>query len=241
MVYGLGNKGATLLASDFQIPRTKVDWTSKNREIKSVFLYHTLAIAHFMVCLEVALKRTKEIRLIEPEEIIDQAPTSRRNKANPFSFKVETFKTVHGEPRRVSFGVVPDKLFGLHFTELPRGRNKAYFFLEADRATMPVKRRDLLKTSFYKNMLGYYLSSPMKDNNLFEKTFGFKHARVLTITKSQDRIKSMLTAGKEVDDRGRGVGMFLFAEANSFNLEDPTKLLDKIWINGRQEVVSLVD
>jgi hypothetical protein len=241
MIYGLGNKGADLLTQEFRISRAKVDWTSKNRTAQVAFLEHTLEVANFMVCLELACRQRKDVEIIEPEEILARTLAETREKDNPFAFQVKAKRPGDREASQFTFGIIPDKIFGLHFVDLPAGRNRAYFFLEADRATMPVKRKNLFKTSFYKKMLGYYTASPMKQG-VFKETFGFKNARVLTATKSQDRINTMIEAGKDVDERGKGTRMFWFAQAGNFNLGEPEKALGKIWQNGRdQGLFSLVD
>lgn len=239
MIYGLGNKGADLLAQAFKIPRDKVDWTSKNRDVKTVFLDHTLLVAQFMVCLELACRQAKGIKIIEPEEIIAKAPAGTKKKDNPYILRVQAIKTVAGEPRQLSFGLVPDKIFGLHFTLESEGQNRAYFFLEADRATMPIKRRGLARTSYFKKVVGYWAAWR---NGIFLKTFNFKNARVLTITKTQDRINNMIKANKEVDERRKGSKMFLFTRISNLNLNNPAIILDKVWQNGRDdELVSLLD
>ncbi len=234
-VYGLGNKGAALLTETADIPRGKVDWTSKNREVKTIFLEHTLAAANVMVCLELACRRKKNIKIIRSAQIISQSPPSTQKQLNPLSVKV---RTKAGD----SFSVIPDKVFGLHFTDEPAGQNKAYFFLEADRGTMPIKRNNLFKTSFYKKLLGYWTAW---NNNLFKKTFGFKNVRVLTITTSQDRIDNIIRAGKESEEiRGKGKGsrMFLFTTAKNIHLEDPENVLKPIWKDGQDgQQASLLD
>lgn len=240
MIYGLGNKGADLLAQEFNIPRSKVDWTSKNREAKILFLNHTLLIGDFMVCLELACREHNDIELIQPEEILNQAPEETRKRINPYKLRIDTVATIGGKTKKINIGLVPDKLFGLFFVNKPDGRNKVYFFLEADRATMPVKRKNLFRTSFYKKALGYYFASPMQQD-LFEKAFGFKHARILTVTTSADRVKNMIKVNKEVDQKGTGLGLFLFANTASFSLENPGRILEKIWLNGRGEPAGLLD
>lgn len=238
MVYGLGNKGADLLA-DLDIPRGKVDWTSKNREVKKVFLEHTLMVAHFMVCLQVACDKQGDIRLIEPEEVLKESPAGRGDYINPFSWRVQTKKHHQGSIRDLQFNLIPDKVFGLHFVKDPPGKNKAYFFLEADRGTMPIQRSNFFRTSFFKKMIGYWASWR---EDLFKKTFGFKNARVLTITTSEDRIKSMIQSGKEVDERGAGSKMFLFAPATAFGLAHSQNTFGRVWQNGRDDnLVSLLD
>lgn len=52
MVYGLGNKGMTLLEQEDGIPQRKLDWTAQNRTATRFFMEHTLAVAEAMVALE---------------------------------------------------------------------------------------------------------------------------------------------------------------------------------------------
>lgn len=135
--------------------------------------------------------------------------------------------------------MLPDKLFGLHFTDESAGRNKAYFFLEADRATMTIKSANLYKSSYFKKMLGYWSSWKA---DIFKKTFGFQNARVLTITTSPARIANMVMACKEVDERHTGSKMFLFSETNNFTVENVDTVLDKVWRNGKDDqLVSVID
>lgn len=238
MVYGLGNQGALLLANEFNIPHAKVDWTSKNREVKTVFLEHTLLVANFMVCLELACRQTQGIKIIEPEEILAKQPT-KGEKLKSLSFKVKIERQVKGEMRKLNFSIVPDQVFGLYFPQEKEGRQYAYFFLEVDRATMPVDRQDFFTSSYLKKLIGYWEAW---EKEIFKKTFGFKGARVLTLTKSNERIKNMIAANKQVDARQHGSKMFLFTTLNNISLENPAKVLEPIWQNGRDStLVSLLD
>lgn len=238
MVYGLGNKGAEVLLEKFNIPKAKIDWTSKNREVKTVFLEHTLEVANFMVCLELALRKQKEVELITPQMIWRNISDQAKKQANPWGWRVSVKIDQKGEKKAIGFGVVPDKVFGLYFPKEPPGRQRAYFFLEADRSTMPVKSKNMLRTSFYKKMLGYFHSWQQE---LFEKTFPFKTARVLTVTRSKDRIESMISAGRELDPRGKGLRMFLFASEKDLDVSKPERIFEKIWVNGRGEQTSPLD
>ena len=49
---------------------------------------------------------------------------------------------------RMKFAVTPDRVFGLEFTSSGGKPTRAFYFLEADRATMPVIRQNLSKSSF---------------------------------------------------------------------------------------------
>jgi len=77
--------------------------------------------------------------------------------------------------------------------------NRAYFFLVADRGTMPVKRRGLAQTAIYKKLLLYHATTVQK---LHTRRFGMKEFRVLTVTASPDRerVTSMLGAARQLEE-----------------------------------------
>lgn len=68
------------------------------------------------------------------------APESTRRLRLPLLWQVE--ERQGGKPYRL--GVEPDRVFGLQFDDTPENRRRAYFFLEADRVTMPITRKGLL-------------------------------------------------------------------------------------------------
>jgi hypothetical protein len=234
LIYALGNKGAELVACDFDLALGSVDWTTKNREAKPVFLEHTLGVAHFMVSVELACRKASTLEFIRPEEVIGKRFIVPKTGDKALSWKVEAKR---GE-RRIAYSMVPDNVFGWTLSEDSGRTRAAYFFLEEDRATMPIRSANLGRSSFYKKMVGYFESWK---SDLFQKNFGFKNPRVLTLTSSNERIKSMVGAGKELDPRGKGLRMFLFTPARTFDLKAPEKILEKVWINGRGERVGLLD
>ena len=223
MAYGIGNKGADYLNQTLNIPRSKVDWTTKNREVKSVFLEHTLSISNFMVCLETACRARKDVQFIDPRKFAKQYP---------ITWKIT--KAIDG--RKHTFNIFPDNAFALHF---PQDNSTAYFFLEVDRSTMPIVSTNFFRSSVYKKLLLYWLS--WKDG-LFNNHLGFENVRILTLAKSKDRITSMIEAGKDIDDRKKGSRMFMFALEKDFDPADPGHALDRIWHNGRDnDLLSLLD
>jgi hypothetical protein len=56
VVYGLGNKGAEVLARAIDVERSKIDWQAKNREAGLPYIEHTLMISRFRTTLTLALK-----------------------------------------------------------------------------------------------------------------------------------------------------------------------------------------
>ena len=119
---------------------------------------------------------------------------------NPFKFSVRV--NVNGFAGELS--VIPDRVFGLDFT---RERKRTYFFLEADRATMPILRSNLAQTSMYRKFLAYAAGGGA--SNLFGKQLGIGSFRLLTVTTSPERTANMLDA---VVQATRGSRQFLFSD-----------------------------
>lgn len=232
MVYGIGNKGAQLLEEEFKIPKGKINWTRKNREVKQIYLDHTLMVANFMVCLRLACQGRDDVQLIEYQG----EGEGKKDLTKGWRVKVKR-KTEDGE-RVYPLAVIPDKIFILFFPHDPPGKNRALFFLEADRSTMPVIRSNFYKSSFFKKLVGYWESY---QQDLFRKNFGFIGARMLTVGKTNQRINNIIEANKQVDGRKKGSRMFLFLPQDKIDLAQPEQLLEQIWQNGRDDqMVSLL-
>ena len=222
-VYGLGNRGADLLLEIDGAERPKVDWTDKNREAGRPFIEHTLLVADLMVALACALHGRPDVSLIEPEQILAAAPEATRRAPAPFKF---TARTEHGD-----LAVIPDRVFGLDFT---MERKRKYFFLEADRATMPVMRASLLQTSMYRKFLAYAAGgAPL---NAFGRQLGIGSFRVLTVSTSAERTRHMLDALQQAT---RGSRQFLFADRTA--IDTASDLLTLPWLSGKGDRVRLLD
>ena len=242
-VYGIGRKGYELLSRTNSISRSKSDWTAKNREVKQRYINHTLAVAHFMVCLELACRKDRHISLLEPREILNHRPAKPGTSVNAFGWAVEMVRKTKSGPKKIRISITPDKVFGLYFLDRPPTRSRTIFFLEADRSTMPIKRSGLYGSSYQKKMICYWESWRQ---NLYEKIFGCKAVRILTLTKptesvnAPERIRHMIEACKAEDRQGRGSRMFLFTQSQDFSLTNPDRVLKKVWQNAQdKELVSL--
>ncbi len=139
-----------------------------------MFLAHTLMTADGMVAVECTLRARPDVVLIEPHQILTNAPAPTPVSDNPFKFKVRT----HQADAIADLSVIPDRVFGLDFTV---ERKCKYFFIEADRATMPVMRSSLLQTSIYRKFLAYAAGGGA--TNTFGKQLGIGSFRVLTVTR----------------------------------------------------------
>ena len=233
MVYALGNRGADLLAEKFGWARDKVNWAKKNQTVGRLFVSHTLLVAEFMIRLELACRQMAQVRLIGAAEMLDTAPPRTRAKKQPMKW---TVSFLH-ENRRYTIGLIPDKVFGIHFTDKPDGANKYWYFLEMDRATMPICRRNLYQTSFYKKMMGYVQSRKLWAAKVETRPFPFANFRVLTVTTTKERVQNLIAANK-VFHKGQGAKIFLFIDEATFLSGN---ILTLPWLSGKGDQVRLID
>jgi DNA-binding Lrp family transcriptional regulator len=222
IVYGLGSKGAALLKPELGSAIGEVSWDEKNRSVGRIYLEHALLISDVMVAIEIACRENGQIRILSSEEL-----QVEEGKGQSFRWNVDI-----GNHRKL--GLIPDRVFGLEYQNEKSGSRRAFFFVEADRGTMPVIRRDLSQTSFFRKMLAYEATWSQA---IHYKRFGFHRFRVLTVTKSAERVESLISACSQLE---RGHGLFLFAEETV--LKKPSIIFGPIWKSGKQgEAASLLD
>ncbi len=115
--------------------------------------------------------------------------------------------------------VRPDGFFGLRFPTLPEGRNRAFFFLEADRSTMSRER-------FLDKLRAYQAWS---DAGAHTAALGIKAFRVLTVTKSRERRATLLAAVREDGELQSSRQVWWFGVAQAVLGERPEAILGAIW------------
>ena len=225
MVYGLGRRGAQALAAHAHELPAGTDWTERNKRAGAIFIEHTLAIADFMVGVELACRNRSDITLAREADIIAQAPERTRRSREPLRL------TVPGLDNKLGLAsVIADGLFGLEFSD----GTASYFLLEVDRGSMPVVRSRFDQTSF-KRKLHVYWEAWKKERHV--EQFGVKQIRVLTVTDSRVRLDHMIDAVNEITD-GKGSNFFLFAEKSRISGVSP---IDAHWTSGKGELIRLAD
>jgi len=203
MVYGLGDKGADILSTEFGIDRGKITWRTKNYEAKTRYLNHTLMISNFRVCFTLAFKETQKAKLL----------FWNQNKLGDLKDHVFIKDDKKKEP--IKAPVEPDSYFAiLH----PNGK-KSYFFLEADQSTMDNRR-------FFRKIKAYWHYWKQGGHT---KKYDIKGFRVLTLTKSTQRADNLRKASRLADDRQVGSVMFWFTSEKHYKLEQPESVLRSIW------------
>jgi len=121
IAYGLGDEGGALLRREDGTDIRFVSWNEKNTAIGRLFLEHALLVSDVMVTIELACRRHGYVRLIHEDQL-----------SLPSQWRVK----IQNGPR---LGVIPDRIFALECIDQDGKTERAYFFLEADRGTMPVR------------------------------------------------------------------------------------------------------
>ncbi len=216
IVYGLGNKGATLLKPELGSFFPRIHWGEKNRSVGRLFFEHALLVSDIMVALELGCRKAGNVRLLIDSDLplLDKV-----RRPHPFRWNV---KLNNG----LKLGIIPDRVFALESEGESLGRNPAFFFLEADRGTMPVMRKNLAQTSFYRKLLAYEATWAQE---LHRTQFGFHRFRVLTVTTSASRVKSLVDACSQLKS---GHGLFLFT--GQVTLQKHGDIFTLPWQTGRQ-------
>ena len=198
---------------DLSLPYHKLDWKRKNH-VGRVFLEHALLVSDIMVVVELACRNRKDIRLLTADDL--HIPKMRE----PFQWNVNI---------GIKCSVIPDHVFGLEFNG-----EQCWYFLEADRATMPITRGDLKQTSFYRKLLAYETTWTQ---SIHQHDFGIHRFRVLTVTTNSERVQGIIAACRRLK---KGRGLFLFTDTKAFQAQPDIFLLR--WQTTREgEAAGLLD
>jgi hypothetical protein len=213
MLYGLGNKGGKLLSQELGVAAARIE---RNHDIGRMYLEHAILVSDVMVSIELACRQSNGVRLLYEDQLALQLQN------NEFQWHVKV--SDHG----VTLGVVPDRVFALEYTDQTGQVQRVYFFLEADRGTMPVVRSGLTQTSFYRKLLAY---EAMWIQKVHQRKLGIHRFRVLTVTTNAMRVKSLLDACSRLK---RGHGLFLFADRTVLEKD----LFSPVWQCGKSAKIS---
>lgn len=231
-VYSLGRKGAALLADRRLAPPER--WAQKNRELTDRFFDHTLLISDIAVAFRAGATAHEGARVIPYREILDRSPEDTRTMQHAHRWRVAAKKEQYRAlPESAEIGLIPDGIFGLE-----HGGKSTYFFLEADRGTMPIERGtgrgrlSLKGTSLLKKFIAYHET---RRAALHTRRYGMKGFRVLTVTTgSPKRVAEMVKAVQQLPSPH---GMFLFATLDAVRSDNPLLMP---WMSGTGEPVHLL-
>jgi hypothetical protein len=172
--------------------------------VARLFLEHALLASDVMVAIELACREAGHLRLLTSDELFPPVQADRDRERFQWRVKVAS---------HLKLGLIPDRVFALEPADTPGDR--VFFFLEADRGTMPIARAGLSQSSFYRKLLAYEATWTQ---NLHRSRFGFHRFRVLTVTTSPDRARHLAEAAARLE---HGRGLFLFTDDRSLLTQSP--------------------
>ena len=176
MVYGLASRGAGRLRRDLNMPFERMEWATRTKRVGRLFIEHTLIVSDFMAGLELDCRERADIRLLYPHEL--PKPNGRENSREPFRWTVDL-------PGKRRVGVVPDKVFALEISQSDRRIERTHYFLEADRGTMPIERRDLRQSCVLRKLKAYEATHTTQ---VYRTRLGAERFRVLITCHQKERV-----------------------------------------------------
>jgi hypothetical protein len=212
IAYGLGNKGGALLRRELGVAVDANSWSEKNHVVGRIFLEHALLVSETMVSFELACRK-RGVRLLYEDEL---------------GLSRESFQWWVKIAGGIKLGVIPDRVFALEYKDQAGRVDPSYFFLEADRGTMPVVRKGLAQTSFFRKLLAYEATWI---NKVHQRHLGIPRFRVLTVTTITARVQTLLEACSQLK---RGHGLFLFADTSVLEKD----LFLPVWHSGKTGALS---
>ena len=224
-IYALTRKGAGLLRKHGEdVRRRLLDGIDSERGAGWRFIEHTVSIAEFWVALELAARARTDLRVLERNDILDDAPKSNRDRL----VKLEASIRIGGMLQRNA--VVPDALFGLRMDDT----RDNYFMLEIDRGEMPVERYRNAHRTYFSKKMQTYLEANRQRRHVHD--LGIENFRVLTVTTDASRIDRMLTALDRLTN-GKGSNLFLFTDFETLAASNP---LEVKWLTGKGERTQII-
>jgi hypothetical protein len=203
MVYAVNGRGHDAL-SDRGLIESNGARAERNRELRDRYVAHQAMVADFRIALILATRASPTVRLLafvrEGDSIRDSV-------------------TADVDGRLRSLPVNPDGFFGLWFTHLPDGANRAFFFVEADRSTMTRER-------FVQKLRAYWAWHREGGHT---RKLSIRSFRVLTVTKSDERAANLIHATRACSDVSDALHHFWFTTQRHFAGSDNAAILGRIW------------
>ncbi len=228
LIYTLAPRGARLIAElDEVLVRPKA-------AEKLGQLTHSLEVSDVLVSIEAACRNSERYEFVPFAEILSRAPAVTQGARTVDEWKVEVrhtgaLQTLH---------LRPDAIFAIRSRERAAAGKPAlkWYFLEADRSSMPVVRPRLHQSSILRKLLSYAATF---DAGLHQERFGMSNMRALFVAKSSERAAHMIDAYQEHVAERASPRIFLFADRGRL-FADGTTVLEALWLDGAGEEHTLL-
>jgi hypothetical protein len=215
-IYALAAAGAKLLEERRGVDPASLQPITQSKARRSAyFLDHTLRRNDFRICLELACRDSEDLELLFWRQ--------RKEEIRDAIF----LRTRPGQSRRVP--LVADGFFGLRV-----GEKRFYFLVEIDRGTETVGHVS-------RKLKGYYTWWKERGH---EKRFAVTNIRILVVTTKEKRHENLVQAAYSVREERRGTGLIWLTTDEHATLDDPGRVLDRIWQKakaGDDNLYSLVE
>jgi hypothetical protein len=192
-----------------EIPRGTVSGKRYGR-ISSLFLQHALSVSDALIAVELACRR-EGIAFTTEQEIVCLESGDR---------KLRWRVSVKSGRASQKIGVIPDAAFAIEQRNRSGKLQRFNYFLEVDRGTMPIWRKNIQLSSIHRKALAY---SQTRRSKMLKDKFGMLGFQVLFITASKDRLERM----KEVCSEGlhgHHASLFIFTTPDEFRRDPLAKL-----------------
>ena len=180
----------------------ETDSWGERKSVSSLFLAHSLSISDALICFE-ADCRLRSTSFISERDIMAAYPT---RSARHLAWRV----TIREGADTETVGVIPDAVFALERTDHSDRTRRWYFFLEADRGTMPLRRKSLRQSSIHRKVLAY---SKSRSSSVLKDKYGISGFQVIFIARSKERLEHIREVCAAAT-KGRDSSIFLFATQN---------------------------
>lgn len=172
------------------------------KSISPLFLLHALSVSRALVQVEIECKKLG-LRFLNEQALIHSYPQLKGKK------RIEWRVQMRADNATERIGVIPDAVFAID-RKIRLGVLRYFYFLEADRGTMPLKRKSLRGSSIHRKALAYIQT---RRSHTLPERFGIPGFQVLFIAKTQKRLEGIKEVCGEAQKR-KPTSLFLYADEN---------------------------
>jgi len=172
------------------------------KPVSSLFLLHALSVSNALIQIETECKK-RGFQFRNEQEILNSLPEINRRKRLEWRLTIKSGRT----SERV--GVIPDAIFSID-KKIRMGVLRFFYFLEVDRGTMPLHRKNLRFSSIRRKALAYIQTRRKK---VLQERYGIPGFQVLFISRTKKRMEGIEETCIDAE-KGCPTSLFLFAKEN---------------------------
>ena len=184
--------GAKTVAHKRHLSVNKIRYDTIDSATGELHILHTLMQNDIMSRLYAQFTADPTTTFISSKDILSKCPEKTQKSRRPFQWQV----VIDGQP----LGIEPDNVFAVDVKGRGAGRERIWFFVEADRGQESVNPRSILKASPKKKVICY---SSTLDQGLHKELFNMKGFIVLFVTTKGHKPKSYKSS--ETGQRKEGI------------------------------------